>query len=141
MTVSLGSRDQIVYAQAIRCSLTRRADQHPVFEADEDRRERLDSKPEGNDNMGGREAGPREHNGLQVLWFICSSRVSALSTASATVSLPAHLLVSQKSPWACRLSFAGRRWTHEKSHLRLCGYPYAEREAQNEEPLIQNVKY
>jgi pimeloyl-ACP methyl ester carboxylesterase len=69
MTVSLGSQDRIVDAQAVRCYLTRRTDQHPVFEADEDRRERSDSKPEGNDNMGGCEAGPCEHNGLQLLWF------------------------------------------------------------------------
>jgi hypothetical protein len=49
--------------------LTRRTDQHPVSEADEDRRERSDSKPEGNDDRRGCKAGPREHNGLKVLWF------------------------------------------------------------------------
>jgi pimeloyl-ACP methyl ester carboxylesterase len=69
LTVSLGSQDQIVDAQAVRCHLTRRTDQHPVSEADEDRRERSDSKPEGNDDRRGCKAGPREHNGLKVLWF------------------------------------------------------------------------
>jgi hypothetical protein len=87
MTVSLGSRDQIVDAQAVRCYLTRRADQHPVFEADEDRRERLDSKPEGNDNMGGREAGPCEHNGLQVLWFDGMGHAQVFDTRGTRMKL------------------------------------------------------
>jgi hypothetical protein len=68
---------------------------------------------------------------FQALLFslVRSSKVSTLSNASATVCLPAHLLISQKPPRACRLSPAGRRWTLGKSHLTLCRYPYAKRES------------
>ena len=69
MTVSLGLQDQIVDAQAVRCHLTRRADQHPVVEADEDRLGRAASKSEGDDDTGGCKAGSTEYDRLEVLWF------------------------------------------------------------------------
>lgn len=69
ITVSLGERDEIVDAQAVRRYLTRRTDQDLVLETDANGRGHSDGKAESSVKMGGCKTGPREHNGLEVLWF------------------------------------------------------------------------